>query len=215
MAAVQAVAAQCLGYVGADLVALAKEALNCALARLHGKPLSVCLFFFFFFLLTCLSNELQVNAVDFRTAMASIVPSAQREVAVTVPCVRWEDVGGLDHVKSVMREAIEWPLLHRRTPSFFGSDQPRVRSPRTVFSLGCRVVSASGHQRVARHSPAWAAWLLQDHTREGSGYARSRLLSHPQWRRHLRSLPRRRRSHRPGCLQESMKSFCFFLSLYL
>ncbi len=36
-------------------------------------------------------------------------PSALREVAVDVPSVRWQDVGGLQQVKLALQEAIELP----------------------------------------------------------------------------------------------------------
>ena len=45
--------------------------------------------------------------------MGSIVPSAQREVHVSVPRVTWDDIGGLAEGKRVLIEAIEWPLRHR------------------------------------------------------------------------------------------------------
>lgn len=59
------------------------------------------------------SNELVVSRLDFTSAMSSIVPSAQREVAVTVPRVAWEDIGGLEQVKKRLIEAVEWPLKHK------------------------------------------------------------------------------------------------------
>lgn len=42
--------------------------------------------------------------------MAEIRPSAMREIMVDVPRVRWDDIGGLDHIKQQLQESIEWPL---------------------------------------------------------------------------------------------------------
>ncbi|MGB9828298.1 MAG: ATP-binding protein, partial [Thermosphaera sp.] len=41
-------------------------------------------------------------------ALNKIVPSGLREVYVEIPRVRWEDVGGLEHVKRVLEEEVGW-----------------------------------------------------------------------------------------------------------
>ena len=45
-------------------------------------------------------DSLKVTRDDFFDAMKGITPSALREVFVERPNVRWEDVGGLEGVKS-------------------------------------------------------------------------------------------------------------------
>ena len=49
---------------------------------------------------------------DFREALKEVEPSAIREVFTEVPDVKWEDVGGLEEVKRVLKETIEWPLKY-------------------------------------------------------------------------------------------------------
>lgn len=92
------------GFVGADLAALAREAAMDAVRRVlpkinlrDGIPQNVI-------------ENLKVEAADFRNALRRIQPSALREIMIQVPNVTWEDVGGLEEVRTVLREGIELPL---------------------------------------------------------------------------------------------------------
>ncbi len=95
------------GFVGADLMALCREAGMVALRRLLPQvdfsqrhvPYE-------------LLTQLEVGASDFAEAFREVEPSAIREVFVEVPNVTWDDVGGLDEVKQRLREAVEWPLKY-------------------------------------------------------------------------------------------------------
>jgi transitional endoplasmic reticulum ATPase len=57
-------------------------------------------------------ERLVVQVEDFRAAMREVQPSALREIMIEVPKVQWEDIGGLQDVKQLLIEAVEWPLLH-------------------------------------------------------------------------------------------------------
>ena len=46
---------------------------------------------------------LRVTAADFSAAETRVRPSAMREVALEVPNVSWDDVGGLDDVKQSLK----------------------------------------------------------------------------------------------------------------
>lgn len=97
------------GFVGADLEALCREAAMCALRNIFPSidfeleeiPYEVLL-------------QLQVTMDDFLDALKEVEPSAIREVFTEIPDVKWDDVGGLEGVKQVLRETIEWPLKHAR-----------------------------------------------------------------------------------------------------
>ncbi len=97
------------GYVGADLEALGREA---AMAALRG------IFPDIDFELKEIPYEtletLEVTMDNFREALCEVEPSVMREVFVEVPNVGWADVGGLQEVKQSLREAVEWPLKHRK-----------------------------------------------------------------------------------------------------
>ena len=96
-----------IGFVGADLEALAKEAAMHALRRVLPEidievekiPDEVL-------------ENLRVTGEDFLEALKNIEPSAMREVLVEVPNVKWDDVGGLEHAKQELMEAVEWPLKY-------------------------------------------------------------------------------------------------------
>lgn len=114
------------GFVGADLAALCREAAMATLRRVlpslqHGAA--------------ALSYDevlkLEVSMADFLDALKEIEPSAIREVFTEIPEVSWEDVGGLDQVKQILRETIEWPLKY---PELF--QQARTTPPKGILISG-------------------------------------------------------------------------------
>jgi len=56
--------------------------------------------------------QLQVTMDDFMEGFKEVEPSAIREVFTEIPDVKWGDVGGLNDVKKVLKETIEWPLKY-------------------------------------------------------------------------------------------------------
>ncbi len=95
------------GFVGADLGSLSREAAMQALKRVLPQidlekdevPVEVL-------------DSLKVERGDFIEAMKIVSPSALREVLVEIPDVKWEDIGGLEEVKRLLKEAVEWPMNH-------------------------------------------------------------------------------------------------------
>ncbi|MBU1344135.1 MAG: CDC48 family AAA ATPase [Proteobacteria bacterium] len=95
------------GYVGADIEALCREAAMVSLRRFFPTfdfgqeeiPIDSLL-------------DLKVTMDDFLEAMKEIEPSAIREVFSEVPNVKWIDVGGLEDVKNLLKETVEWPLKY-------------------------------------------------------------------------------------------------------
>ena len=95
------------GFVGADLAALCREAAMSALRTLipdidfgqaqipYDKLMA-----------------LEVTSSDFLAALAEIEPSAIREVFTEIPDVGWDDIGGLEEVKRLLMETVEWPLQY-------------------------------------------------------------------------------------------------------
>ncbi len=93
------------GFVGADLEALCREAAMLALrAVLPRIELDVGTIPYETLM------ELRITMDHFFEALKEVEPSALREIAVEVPDVRWEDVGGLQAIREELAEAIEWPL---------------------------------------------------------------------------------------------------------
>lgn len=132
------------GYVGADLSALCKEAALVALQRsfaLRQKQQR----------LSsgsadasedtkALANPLHpstqlpsfmVEVADLKHAMSGIRPSALREIAIDVPRVLWNDIGGQHMIKQQLKEAVEWPLKHPEAFIRMG-----IRPPKGVLLYG-------------------------------------------------------------------------------
>jgi transitional endoplasmic reticulum ATPase len=108
------------GFVGADLLALAKEAAIRALRRvlpeinlsaesIPGETI----------------NKIIVTMQDFMDVIKEMEPSAMREVFVEIPDVKWEDVGGLNDVKQELMEAVEWPLKYQGLFSYADATPPK------------------------------------------------------------------------------------------
>jgi transitional endoplasmic reticulum ATPase len=99
------------GFVGADLSALAREAAMETLRRnlpdieLDAAEIS-----------SAVLARLRVTREDFSAALKRVQPSALREIAIEVPRVGWQDIGGLEDAKRELREGIELPL--RRPEAF-------------------------------------------------------------------------------------------------
>jgi transitional endoplasmic reticulum ATPase len=110
------------GYVGADILALAKEAAMSALRRALPEmkwreeneelPKEAV-------------EKLIVMKEDFDNALKMVEPSAMREVLVEIPKVKWNDVGGLEKVKEALKEMVEWPLKHAESFERLGIQPPR------------------------------------------------------------------------------------------
>ncbi len=108
------------GFVGADIAATCREAAMNALRRilpeidLEQKEIS-----------KETLDKLIVTRSDFGDVMKDIQPSALREILFEVPNVTWDDIGGLDKVKSLLKEAVEWPLRYSESFRRIGVEAPK------------------------------------------------------------------------------------------
>lgn len=95
------------GFVGADLEALCREAAMICVRRILPE---------IDFAQATIPYEslqkLELCKDDFLSALHEVEPSALREVFVEVPNTGWEDVGGLESPKRLLRELLEWPLKY-------------------------------------------------------------------------------------------------------
>jgi transitional endoplasmic reticulum ATPase len=114
------------GYSGADIASLCREAAMRALRRYLPKidlekdtiPVEVL-------------QDLKVEEEDFYGAFKEILPSLLRQIAVEIPTIRWNDIGGLEEEKRLLREAVEIPL---KDPDLF--DEMGIRPPRGILLYG-------------------------------------------------------------------------------
>lgn len=99
------------GYVGADLYALCRDAVNRAIQRgvdTQQEP-----------------EDIYVLESDISKAFIDVRPSAMKEIILEVPKVRWSDVGGLELVKRKLKETVEWPIQRRESFERLGITAPR------------------------------------------------------------------------------------------
>jgi transitional endoplasmic reticulum ATPase len=99
-------AERCVGFVGADVASLCREAAYNSLRRSFSEEQ---------FQKGEIANwqDLTVSMADFEHAIPSIPPSALKEFVIEVPKVSWGDVGGLDEVKRLLVENIVYPFTKR------------------------------------------------------------------------------------------------------
>jgi len=96
------------GFVGADIMAVCREAAMFSLRRILPKinldePIP-----------SEIIQDLNIRDEDFLQAINMIEPSAMREVMIEIPNVPWEDVGGLEDIKQELKEGVEWPIKYKK-----------------------------------------------------------------------------------------------------
>ncbi len=114
-----AIADLAVGFVGADLKALAQKAAYSALRRLAPS------------LEAPLPETMTLNQSDFLQALKEVKPSVLRSVEVESPHVAWNEIGGLDHIKQMLQETVEGALLH---PELY--QQTKAKSLRGILLWG-------------------------------------------------------------------------------
>lgn len=99
-----------VGYVGADLTALCRDAALHAL--LHSEKNQ---------------DSPMIDETDFFEAFKKIQPSSFRSVIglMDIKPVSWEQIGGLEDVKLKLKQSIEWPLKYPREFVRMGLTQPK------------------------------------------------------------------------------------------
>lgn len=102
------------GFVGADLAALCREAGEKAIIRAEKS-----------------GSEPQISLQDLTQALASVSPSALKDIIIEVPKVHWTDIGGYELVKAQIQQAVMWPLQYPEDFKRIG-----VKSPRGVLLYG-------------------------------------------------------------------------------
>jgi len=100
------VADHTLGFVGADLMELCREAALNSVRRYVGDRWR------YLAKLTISLDQIWVEKEDFSQAVKRLRPSALRESLSHLPTVDWDDIGGLEEIKTQLRELVEKPLLH-------------------------------------------------------------------------------------------------------
>ena len=123
------------GFIGADLAALCREAAMCCAQdeRRNWERFSM---------QERITGTMRVRMDHFELALGEIEISATRQVITEVSDISWEAVGGLDDVKQLLRETIEWPLFYSKRYEAVG-----VRAPKGILLTG---PSGTGKTLVAK-----------------------------------------------------------------
>ncbi len=108
------------GFVGADIMAVCREAAMAALRRylpkidLDSEMID-----------PELLEQIEVTKADFEEALKEVMPSGIKEVFVEIPNVSWDQIGGLEELKQKLIEAVDWPLSHPKIFERMGINPPR------------------------------------------------------------------------------------------
>lgn len=108
-----AIAELAVGFVGADLKALAQKAAYSALRRLVPT------------LEESLPETMTLIQQDFLQALKEVKPAVLRSVEVESPQVSWEEIGGLEEIKQTLQESVEGALLYPELYQQTGAKAPR------------------------------------------------------------------------------------------
>ncbi|TPX35012.1 hypothetical protein SmJEL517_g02465 [Synchytrium microbalum] len=94
---------QTIGYVGADLEAVVREAAMDAVSK----------------------GQTHVNHLNMKHALSIHPPSMTRSLTVKFTATSWTDIGGLASVKKALQQAIEWPISRPQQFERLGAMIPR------------------------------------------------------------------------------------------
>ncbi|KAF7149607.1 hypothetical protein RHSIM_Rhsim02G0238200 [Rhododendron simsii] len=156
----QAIAASCNGYVGADLEALCREAAMRA-AQKSSETNEV-------------AGMPSLTMEDWKHARSVVGPSITRGVTVEIPKVSWEDIGGLKDLKKKLQLAVEWPLKHSAAFSRLGVSP--VRGILLHGRPGCSkttLAKAAAHAAQASFFSLSGAELYSMYVGEGEALLRN------------------------------------------
>ena len=81
------------------------------------------------------SKYIRNNSTDFDSILSDTIreisPSAMKSVVVSVSKVKWDDIGGYEHVRASLRQLVEWPLKFPSKFKLLG-----IRPPKGVLLYG-------------------------------------------------------------------------------
>jgi transitional endoplasmic reticulum ATPase len=128
-------------------------------------------------------DKLQVTRDDFNNSMKDVRPSAMREIMIEIPNVTWEDIGGLEDVKCLLKEAVEWPLQNPESFKRIGVEAPKgallYGPPGTGKTMLAKAIAhESGANFItAKGSDLLSKWYGESEKRIAEVFMRARQVS--------------------------------------
>ena len=83
------------GFTGADTLLAIKDAMRHSLVEFLGDE-----------------DEFVVRLGVLEHSISRTNPSSIRDIVIEVPSVKWDDIGGMNDVKMLLKEAIEFPVIY-------------------------------------------------------------------------------------------------------
>lgn len=162
------------GFTGADCKLAVKEAVRTSMLRTPRPNSSGEQTYF-------AAGSCDIKYADLLHAIRVTKPSAIKSVAVEVPKVPWSAIGGMDHVKALLKESIELPLTH---PHLF--EMMRVPPPKGILLYGppgcsktlmARAIATEGNMNflAVKGPELLSKWLGESERALASLFRRARL----------------------------------------
>jgi SpoVK/Ycf46/Vps4 family AAA+-type ATPase len=160
------------GFTGADLTLAAKEAIRKS--------------YYYYVTSSETDSTMDDHSVTLdimKSAIRSVKPSAIKAVSVEIPHVPWSSIGGMDHVKTQLREAIELPLMHATMFQTLGIRPPRgvllYGPPGCSKTLMARALATEGHMNflAVKGPELLSKWLGESERALAALFRRARLAS--------------------------------------
>ncbi|KAK2195287.1 bifunctional P-loop containing nucleoside triphosphate hydrolase/AAA+ ATPase domain/AAA ATPase [Babesia duncani] len=92
----------CQAFVGADIKALITNAARDRFNKCRKQYTAGAL----------VDEKPQLTRDNFMEALKYTKPSALKELTIEIPKVKWDDIGGYQNVKSILKECVEYPRLY-------------------------------------------------------------------------------------------------------
>jgi len=163
------------GFTGADCTLALKEALRSAILRHDCDDVRVGKI--------SKKKPIQMTLEDISHAIRITQPSTIRAVTVEVPRVPWSAIGGMEHVKMLLREAVELPVTHAHHFESLSVPTPRgvllFGPPGCSKTLMARALATEGHMNflAVKGPELLSKWLGESERALASLFHRARQAS--------------------------------------
>mmetsp|Transcript_13637 Transcript_13637/g.39103 ORF Transcript_13637/g.39103 Transcript_13637/m.39103 type:complete len:1100 (+) Transcript_13637:284-3583(+) len=168
------------GFTGADCTLALKEALRSAILRCDCDVVALTPSLES---VTPKGKPIQMTLEDISHAIRITKPSTIRAVTVEVPRVPWSAIGGMEHVKMLLREAVELPVTHAHHFESLSVPPPRgvvlFGPPGCSKTLMARALATEGHMNflAVKGPELLSKWLGESERALASLFRRARQAS--------------------------------------